>query len=136
MIATHLSSGIKTLKDLQGKTLAYTDELSTSGYLYPKKILEKQNIVPGKEIFLKKHDEVIKQVYDRKVDAGAAFYSAPGTNGEVRDARGRIADQHPDVEKKVIILAKTDPIPNDPVVFSKNFNAAQSNKICLALMNL
>lgn len=136
MIVTQISSGIKTLKDLDGKTIAYTDELSTSGYLYPKKILEKENIKPAKEIFLKKHDEVVKQVYEKKVDAGAAFFSPPGPNGEIRDARGRVMSQYPDVEKKVIVLAKTDPIPNDPVVFSKNFDAVQANKICMALMKL
>jgi phosphonate transport system substrate-binding protein len=136
MIVTHVSSGIKTIKDLQGKTIAYTDELSTSGYLYPKKILEKSNIKTEKEIFLKKHDEVIKQVYERTVDAGAAFYSPPSAEGELRDARGRILAKYPDVEKKVLILIKTDPIPNDPVVFSKEFNATSANKICMALMKL
>jgi phosphonate transport system substrate-binding protein len=136
MIVTHASSGIKTLNDLAGKTIAYTDELSTSGYLYPKKLLEKVNVKPGKVVFLKKHDEVVKQVYERKVDAGAAFYSPASAEGELRDARGRIATQFPDVEKKVIILVKTNPIPNDPIVFSKGFDVASSNKICVAIMKL
>lgn len=136
MIITHVNSGIRSLKDLQGKTIAYTDELSTSGYLYPKKILEKADVKPGREILVKKHDEVVRQVYERKVDAGAAFYSTAGSNGELRDARARIADQYPDVEKKVVVLVKTDLIPNDPVVFSRNFNPAQANKICMALMKL
>lgn len=136
MIITHASSGIKTLKDLEGKSIAYTDELSTSGYLYPKRILEKNNIKPGKETFLKKHDEVVRQVYERKVDAGAAFYSAPDANGTIRDARSRIIGKHPDVEKKVIVLIKTDQIPNDPIVFSKDFSPAIANKICMALLKL
>lgn len=136
MIITHVSSGIKTLKDLQGKSIAYTDELSTSGYLYPKKILEKNNIKPGKELFLKKHDEVVRQVYERKTDAGAAFYSAPDADGTIRDARSRILDKYPDVEKKVIVLIKTDQIPNDPIVFSKDFNPAVASKLCMALIKL
>jgi phosphonate transport system substrate-binding protein len=136
MIVTHVNSGVKSIKDLQGKTIAYTDELSTSGYLYPKKMLEKANIKPGKEIFVKKHDEVVRQVYERKVDAGAAFYSTPGSKGEIRDARARIADQYSDADKKIVVLVKTDLIPNDPVVFSRNFNPAQANKICMALMKL
>jgi phosphonate transport system substrate-binding protein len=136
MIVTHASSGIKTLEDLQGKTIAYTDANSTSGYLYPKKLLKKNNIKTGKEVFLKKHDEVVKQVYERKVDAGAAFYSAPSADGALRDARTRILEKYPDAEKKIIILATTDLIPNDPVVFSKNFDMAVANKLCLALMKL
>jgi phosphonate transport system substrate-binding protein len=136
MIVTHASSGIKTLDDLQGKTIGYTDELSTSGYLYPRKILQRKKIKPGKEIFLKKHDEVMRQVYEKKIDAGSAFYSDPSSTGEIRDARSRILEKYPDAGQKIVILVKTDLIPNDPVVFSKNFDANLSNKICLALMKL
>ncbi|MBT1704315.1 phosphate/phosphite/phosphonate ABC transporter substrate-binding protein [Chryseosolibacter indicus] len=135
MIVAHESSGIKTLRDLQGKTMAYTDELSTSGYLYPKMMLKKNKVTPSNEVYLQKHDEVIKQVYEKKVDAGAAFYSEAG-NGSLRDARSRLKEKYPDVEKKVVIIAKTDPIPNDPLVFSKDFDAAHANKICMALIKL
>ena len=120
MIITRASSGIKDLNGLQGKTFAFTDELSTSGYLYPKKILERNNIKPSKETFVKKHDEVVKLVYEGKVDAGAAFYSPPASDGTLRDARARLKEKFPDVESKVTIIAKTDAIPNDPIVFSKN----------------
>ena len=136
MIVTHSASGIKSLDDLQGKIIGFTDELSTSGYLYPKKLLEERNIKVSKEVFLKKHDEVMKQVYEKKVDAGAAFYSAPSATGELRDARSRILEKYPDADKKLVILAKTDPIPNDPVVFSHNFDPEQATKLCLALMKL
>jgi phosphonate transport system substrate-binding protein len=136
MIITHAGSGIKTIKDLEGKTIAYTDELSTSGYLYPRKILEKNKIKPGKEVFVGKHDEVVKQVYERKVDAGAAFFSEPDVDGTLRDARGRIKAKYPDVDKKVIVLIKTDQIPNDPIVFSKNFDPVAANKLCMAMIKL
>ncbi|MBT1697638.1 phosphate/phosphite/phosphonate ABC transporter substrate-binding protein [Fulvivirgaceae bacterium PWU4] len=136
MIITHVSSGIKSVRDIQGKIMAYTDELSTSGYLYPKKILEKNNVKPSKESFLLKHDEVVRQVYERKVDAGAAFFSMPSANGAINDARSRIKDKYPDVEQKVIILVKTDPIPNDPIAFSKDFDPVVANKICMALLKL
>ena len=136
MIVTRATSGITKIKDLEGKTIAYTDELSTSGYLYPKKLLEKNKVKPSKEIFAKKHDEVVKLVYEGKADAGAAFFSPPAADGTLRDARARLIDKYSDVEKKVIIIIKTDPIPNDPVVFSKNFNPEQAQKLSLALMKL
>ncbi|HEY9044335.1 MAG TPA: phosphate/phosphite/phosphonate ABC transporter substrate-binding protein [Ohtaekwangia sp.] len=135
-ILTRASSGIKSVKDLQGKTIAYTDELSTSGYLYPRKILEKNNVQPGKEIFAKKHDEVVRLVYEGKVDAGAAFYSPPATDGTLRDARMRLKDKYPDVDQKVITLVKTDAIPNDPIVFSKNFDTEAARKLYMALVKL
>jgi len=135
-IVVRANSGIKSVTDLNGKSIAYTDELSTSGYLYPKKILEKNKVKPSKEVFAQKHDEVIRMVYEGKVDAGAAFYSPPSTDGKIRDARARVMDQYPDVEKKVISLIKTDPIPNDPIVFSKNFDEEASRKLYIALVKM
>ena len=136
MIITRASSGIKDISDLQGKTFAYTDELSTSGYLYPKKILERNKVKPSKEFFLKKHDEVVRLVYEGKVDGGAAFYSPPSSDGTLRDARARLKEKFPDVENKVVIIAKTEAIPNDPIVFSKNFNPDVARKLYTALVKL
>lgn len=136
MIITRASSSIKSLQDLNGKTIAYTDALSTSGYLYPKKLLEKANVKTSKEMFAMKHDEVVKLVYEGKVDAGAAFYSPPAADGTLRDARGRVKDKYPDIEKKILILAKTDAIPNDPIVFSKSFNPDAARKLYIALVKL
>lgn len=135
MIVTKASSGIKSLKDLDGKTIAYTDQLSTSGYLYPKKLLEKKGVKPGKTLFVNSHEEVISQVYSGKVDAGAAFYS-PESNGELRDARSRVIKKFPDVGKEVVILAKTDPIPNDPITFSKSISSDLSLKIAVAMVKI
>lgn len=136
MIIARSSAGLKSLNDVQGKTFAYTDELSTSGYLYPKKLLEKNKIKLSKETFVKKHDEVVRLVYEGKVDAGAAFYSPASGDGTIRDARARLKEKYPDVESKVIILAKTDPIPNDPIVFSKNFNPEVARRLYTALVKL
>jgi phosphonate transport system substrate-binding protein len=122
------------LKDLNGKSIAYTDELSTSGYLYPKSMVQRAGVKTGHEVFARKHDEVIKLVYEGKADAGAAFYSPPSSKGEIHDARARVKAQYPDVEKKVIVLATTDPIPNDPIVFSKKFDAETARKLYTALV--
>ncbi len=135
MIVAKKSSGIKSLSDLNGKTIAYTDKLSTSGYLYPKKLLAKKGVKPGKTLFLNSHEEVITQVYTGKVDAGAAFYS-PESNGELRDARSRVLKKFPDVGKEVIVLAKTDPIPNDPITFSKSISSDLALKIAVAMVKI
>jgi phosphonate transport system substrate-binding protein len=136
MIVTKASSGIKSLSDLNGKTIAYTDELSTSGYLYPKKLLAKNGVKPGKNLFLNSHEEVISQVYAGKVDAGAAFFSPPSSSGELRDARARVLKKFPDVGKEVIVLAKTDPIPNDPITFSKSISSELALKIAVAMVKI
>jgi phosphonate transport system substrate-binding protein len=136
MIVVKASSGIKSLSDLNGKTIAYTDKLSTSGYLYPKKLLEKKGVKPSKTLFLNSHEEVITQVYTGKVDAGAAFYSPESPSGEIRDARNRVIKKYPNVGKELVILAKTDPILNDPIAFSKTISPEVIKKITIALVKI
>ncbi len=125
-------SGIKTLKDLEGKKFAFTDSSSTSGYLYPLKIFNDAKVKLGNTMFAIKHDNVITMIYQGQVDAGAAFYSDP-FDGQMKDARERVLTQFPDVEKKVKVLKVTDKIPNDPFVFRKGIDPAVTTKIINAL---
>jgi phosphonate transport system substrate-binding protein len=118
-IMVHANSGIKSLNDLNGKRFAFTDASSTSGYLFPLKILNDNKIKLGNTVFAGKHDTVVTMIYQGQVDAGAVFYAAP-FNGIIEDARDKVLTQFPDVEKKVIILKLTEPIPNDPFIFRKD----------------
>jgi phosphonate transport system substrate-binding protein len=125
-------SGIKTVKDLNGKKFAFTDASSTSGYLYPLKIFKDAKVTLGNTTFAGKHDNVITMIYNGQVDAGAAFYSDP-FEGKIKDARERVLTQFPDVEQKVKVLKITDKIPNDPFVFRKGMDPALVKKIIDAL---
>jgi phosphonate transport system substrate-binding protein len=120
-IYVNANSGIKSLKDLNGKKFAFTDSSSTSGYLFPLKIMNDNKIKLGNTTFAIKHDNVITMVYQGQVDAGAAFYS-DAFDGKIKDARERVLTQFPDVEKKVTVLKITDKIPNDPFVFRKGLD--------------
>jgi phosphonate transport system substrate-binding protein len=126
-------SGIKSIKDLNGKKFAFTDSSSTSGYLYPLKIFNEEKVKLGNTIFAIKHDNVITMIYQGQVDAGAAFYS-DAFDGKIKDARERVLTQFPDVEKKVKVLKVTDKIPNDPFVFRKGMDPAITTKIINGLM--
>jgi len=122
------SANIKSLKDLNGKKFAFTDSSSTSGYLFPLKIMNDAKVKLGNTTFAIKHDNVITMVYQGQVDAGAAFYS-DAFDGKIKDARERVMTQFPDVEKKVSVLKITDKIPNDPFVFRKGMDKALTDKI-------
>jgi phosphonate transport system substrate-binding protein len=126
-IYVNANSGIKTLKDLNGKKFAFTDASSTSGYLFPLKILNDNKIKLANTTFAIKHDNVITMIYQGQVDAGAAFYS-DAFEGKIKDARERVLTQFPDVEKKVTVLKITDHIPNDPFVFRKGMPADITKK--------
>lgn len=131
-IMVHADSGIKSLKDLNGKRFAFTDASSTSGYLFPLKILNDNKIKLGNTVFAGKHDTVVTMIYQKQVDAGAVFYARP-FDGKVEDAREKVMTQFPDVLKKVVILKLTDPIPNDPFIFRKDLPEEITQKFIMGL---
>lgn len=120
-ILTHVKSGIKTLADLNGKKFAYVDPSSTSGYVLPLKLFKDNRISLKETVFAQRHDAVISMIYQGQVDAGATYYS-PKFNNEIQDARMLVKTQYPDVEEKIKIIALTDPIPNDTIVFRKDLS--------------
>ncbi|MHB8580141.1 MAG: phosphate/phosphite/phosphonate ABC transporter substrate-binding protein [Ignavibacteriaceae bacterium] len=135
-IITRYDSGINTLADINGKTMAYVDPSSTSGYLLPKSLLESKGIKPSETVFAMRHDNVVTMVYQRQVDAGATYYSPPDSiTGEVMDARGRVLKQFPDVVQKVKIIGFTQDIPNDPWVFRKSMNHDMKEKLINAILD-
>lgn len=129
-----VASGINKIEDIDGKRIAYTDPSSTSGYLLPSKMLKDKNIIPSNTVFGMKHDNVVTMIYQGQVDAGATYYAPPGPKGEIRDARIRVLTQYPDVAEKIKIIALTDSIPNDPIVFRKEMDEKIRLKIMDALL--
>lgn len=134
-IIVRTDSGIEKIEDLNGKSIAYVDASSASGYILPNNLLKKYGVKPSRETFAMKHDNVVTMVYQRQVDAGATFYSPPHpVTGEPLDARSRVKKQYPDVFENVKILALTDSLPNDPVVFRKGLPDLMVRKISRALL--
>jgi len=133
MIVANADSGINTVADLKDKRFAFVDPSSTSGYMFPLKLVKDAGIELGNTTYAMKHDNVITMVYQKQVDAGAAYYSAPGDDGSIRDARQRVQTQFPDVAEKVKIVAITEKIPNDPFVFRKNLSSEITSKFVEAL---
>ncbi|MDD0853114.1 phosphate/phosphite/phosphonate ABC transporter substrate-binding protein [Halobacteriovorax sp. GB3] len=132
-IIAHVDSGINSVADLEGKKFAFTDPSSTSGYMFPLKILKDNEVKLGNQTFAIKHDNVVTMIYQKQVDAGATYYSAASETGEIRDARARVKTQFPDVEDKVKIITTTEKIPNDPFVFRKGLDKEVTTKFIAAV---
>ena len=128
-IIAHADSGIKSIKDLDGKRFAFTDPSSTSGHIFALKAMKDQGVKPSHSVFASRHDNVVTMIYQKQVDAGAAYYSPPGEDGKIKDARARVKTQFPDIEEKVKIIHVTDPIPNDPFVFRKGVPEEVSRRV-------
>lgn len=133
-IVVKASSGIKSIKDLNGKKMAYVDPASTSGHILAKKMLLDAGVKPAEEVFAGKHDVVVTMVYQGQVDAGATYHSPKDPSGKILDARSRVLTQFPDVEQKVSILTLTDAIPNDPIVVRKGLPQSMKDKVRTAFV--
>ncbi len=69
-------SDIKELKDLNGKSWAYPDAISTSGYFVPSVMFDQMGIKPSEETQAGGHPQAVKAVYNGEADFATAFYSA------------------------------------------------------------
>ena len=112
MIVTHPNSGINNIADLKGKTFAFGDKGSTSGYLIPFHFFMTQGITPEKyfkKVIYTKHQAIETQVAQGVLDAGADY----NRNRNAMIAQGLIK-----AEQSKIIW-QSDPLPNDAFAVSK-----------------
>ncbi|MCK4821510.1 PhnD/SsuA/transferrin family substrate-binding protein, partial [bacterium] len=70
-------SDIQTLEDLEGKTWAYPDATSTSGYLFPVAMFEDMGITVGEAFEAGGHSAVAKAIYNGEADFGTTYFSPP-----------------------------------------------------------
>lgn len=132
---TRVDSGIDSISQINGRSMAYVDPSSTSGFILPKALLDSKGIVPSETVFAMRHDNVVTMVYQKQVAAGATYYAPPEPKtGEIMDARMRVLEQFPDVEKKVKIIGFSKDIPNDPWVFRKDMDEEIKTKVVDALL--
>jgi len=74
-------SGIRTFNDLAGKSWAYVDAGSTSGFIFPSVELGQAAIEPGERVEAGSHNNVVLAVYNGEADFGTTFYSPPALEG-------------------------------------------------------
>ncbi len=111
IMVTHPKSGIKSIADLKGKTFAFGDKGSTSGYLIPNYHFQKNgidiNTFLGKVINTK-HQAIELQVTRGELDAGADYNR--NRDAMIADGLIKAADS--------VIFWTSDPLPNDAVAVS------------------
>ena len=116
IMVTHPDSGLNSVQDLlgpkgQGRSFAFGDKGSTSGYLIPLHFFMQQGIDPQKHfgrVLHTKHQAIQTQVTAGQIDAGADF----NRNRDVMIAQGLIS-----AERSKVIW-QSAPLPNDAVAVS------------------
>ena len=120
---------IAGLADLAGKKVAFADPYSTAGFVLPMKLIKDAGVTPGETVFAKGHDAVVRMVYAGGADAGAVF----AATGEGDDARRDVAGELKDVMSRVKVIAYTDEVPNEPVVFRRGLKPEVALKVAASL---
>ena len=112
IMVTNPRSGINKIDDMKGKTFAFGDKGSTSGYLIPNHEFMMRGIDPEKffsKVIYTKHQAIETQVTRGELDAGADY----NRNRDAMIEQGLIkaADSH--------IIWTSAPLPNDALALSK-----------------
>jgi len=114
---------INSLADLKGRTFAFVDPGSTSGFMVPSAAFVKAGITPEKDfkqvMYSGGHDATIVSVGSGKVDAGAVadrIYERGCAKG--------LADCN-----KLKVVWTSQAIPNDPLLYRKNLPEDTKRKI-------
>jgi phosphonate transport system substrate-binding protein len=130
-------SGIKSIADLKGKKFAFTDAISTSGYVFPTLLVkQKTGQEPksffGSTIFAGGHPQSVLAVYNKQVDAGAMFIDA-----RVKDLQTKeLASGMPkDILEVTEVIDKAGPIPNDGLALRKDLPKDVGDQIKKALLD-
>lgn len=123
-------AGIKSIKDLKGKSVAFVDPASTSGGLMPTYMVKKETgMMPqdffGKFTYAGSHDAAELAVKNKTVDAAADN----DITYEKMLAKGLITKQ------TNCIVKESDPLPGSPLVYRKDLPAATKKKIRDAILN-
>ena len=121
-IITRADSGIKSLDDLRGKTFAFGDSLSTTGHVFPRKMLKERGIDPTRDLkqilYSGGHDATVLAVLNGKVDAGATYANSPDS----KDTAWMRYLKDPADVKRIRAIAFSEPIPADNLVVSDSLD--------------
>ena len=123
-------SGIKSIKDLKGKSVAFVDPASTSGGLMPTYMVKKETgLMPqkffGKFTYSGSHDAAELAVKNKTVDAAADN----DITYEKMLTKGLISKQ------TNCIIKESDPLPGSPMVYRSDLPADLKAKIREAVLN-
>lgn len=129
LIIAPCDSGIKSIQDLKGKSVAFVDPASTSGGLVPTYMVKKETgMMPqdffGKFTYAGSHDAAQLAVKNKTVDAAAGS----DITYEKMLANGLIS------KETNCVIKESDPLPGPPLVYRGDLPADMKAKIRDAIL--
>lgn len=126
-------SGLKTLEDLRGKTMAFVDPASSSGYVYPMVMLIQRGLVQNRDpktffkevVFAGSHDAGLLALVKGHVDALGSFDQAP--EQYLKDPAER---------ERLTFVAESAPIPEGGICGREGLDPALVARVRAALVQM
>jgi len=126
-------SGIKSVEELRGRTIAFVDPASSSGYIYPMVLLIQKGLVKNRDpktffkevVFSGAHDASMRALLNGHVDAIASFDLA--REQYLRDPAER---------ERLIFVAETPEIPEAGIAARPGLDPAVFARIRAALLQI
>jgi phosphonate transport system substrate-binding protein len=126
-------AGIRTLEALQGRTIAFVDPASSSGYIYPMVLLIQRGLVTNRDpkTFFKEvafsgaHDASMRALLNGHVDAIASFDMA--REQYLKDPAER---------ERVVFVAESPPIPEAGIAAREGLEPAVVARVRAALLQI
>jgi phosphonate transport system substrate-binding protein len=126
-------SGIKSLEELRGRTIAFVDPASSSGYIYPMVLLVQKGFVKNRDpktffkevVFSGAHDASMRALLNGHVDAIASF-----------DLAREQYLKDPAERERLIFIAETPEIPEAGICARAGLDPATFGKIKAALLQI
>jgi phosphonate transport system substrate-binding protein len=126
-------SGIKSLEELRGKTIAFIDPASSSGYTYPMVLLIQRGLVKNRDpktffrevVFAGAHDAGMRALLNGHVDALASFDMA--REQYLKDPAER---------ERIVYIAETPEIPEAGIAARAGLDPATFAKVRGALLQI
>ena len=126
-------SGLKTLEELRGKTIAFVDPASSSGYIYPMVMLIQRGLVKNRDpktlfrevMFAGSHDAGMRALQNGHVDALASFYQA--REQYIKDPAER---------ERIVWVSESPPIPESGICAREGLDPAVVARVRAALLQI
>ncbi|MBM3267919.1 MAG: phosphate/phosphite/phosphonate ABC transporter substrate-binding protein [Candidatus Sericytochromatia bacterium] len=127
VIFTTTESSIRGIKDLKGRTFAFVDPGSTSGFVIPSLMMLRAGVKPDRDLKhvmnAGTHDAVMQAVLHGQAEAGATFQKEKGV-WPLADTVKNPADL-----KRLRVVAYSDPIPDQGIAVNPDLDPALQKKV-------
>jgi phosphonate transport system substrate-binding protein len=121
------AGGPRSLEELKGKTIAFSDPASLWGYLFPAAFLADNGVLTpqdlGRAVFLGDEQAALRAVLEGRVAATACS----------RETLALLTHNVPNAEARLAVIASTPPVPGTTVVVRAGLDSDLVDKIKVAI---